>query len=38
MFTDSKSPKSNLNSFSQQNTITQGTKFNGDLISEGISE
>ena len=35
MFTDSKSPKSNLNSFSQQNTITQGTKFNGDLISEG---
>ena len=35
MFTDSKSPKSNLNSFSQQNTIAQGTTFNGDLISEG---
>ncbi len=27
--------KSNSNSFSQQNTITQGTNFNGDLISEG---
>ena len=35
MFTDSKSSKSNLNSVSQQNTIAQGTKFDGDLISEG---
>jgi cytoskeletal protein CcmA (bactofilin family) len=35
MFTDSKSPKSNLNSFSQQNTITKGTKFNGDITSQG---
>ena len=35
MFTDHKNSKSNLNSFSQQNTIAQGTTFNGDLISEG---
>ena len=35
MFTDNKNSKSNLNSFSQQNTIAQGTTFNGDLISEG---
>ena len=33
MFTENK--KSNSNSFSQQNTIAQGTTFNGDLISEG---
>ena len=33
MFTENK--KSNSNSFSQQNTIAQGTSFNGDLISEG---
>jgi len=35
MFTDNKNSKSNLNSFSHQNTIAQGTTFNGDLISEG---
>tara|TARA_B110000459_G_scaffold96684_1_gene107819 strand:+ start:4195 stop:4626 length:432 start_codon:yes stop_codon:yes gene_type:complete len=35
MFTDNKNSKSNLNSFSQQNTIAKGTTFNGDLISEG---
>jgi len=35
MFTENKKPKSNPNSFSQQNTIAQGTTFNGDLISEG---
>ena len=35
MFTDHKNSKSNLNSFSQQNTIAKGTTFNGDLISEG---
>ena len=34
MFTDHKNSKSNLNSFSQQNTIAKGTTFNGDLISE----
>jgi cytoskeletal protein CcmA (bactofilin family) len=33
MFTDQK--KSNTSSFSQQNTIAQGTTFNGDLVSEG---
>ena len=33
MFTENK--KSNSSSFSQQNTIAQGTTFNGDLISEG---
>jgi len=33
MFADQK--KSNTNSFSQQNTIAQGTTFNGDLVSEG---
>jgi len=33
MFADQK--KSNTNSFSQQNTIAQGTTFNGDLGSEG---
>lgn len=35
MFTDNKNSKSSLNTFSQQNTIAQGTTFNGDLISEG---
>ena len=35
MFADNKNSKSTLNSFSQQNTIAQGTTFNGDLISEG---
>tara|TARA_B100000767_G_scaffold29990_1_gene25898 strand:+ start:1045 stop:1476 length:432 start_codon:yes stop_codon:yes gene_type:complete len=35
MFTDNKNFKSSLNTFSQQNTIAQGTTFNGDLISEG---
>jgi len=35
MFTDNKNSKSNLNSFSQQNTIALGTTFNGDLTSEG---
>lgn len=35
MFTDNKNLKSSLNTFSQQNTIAQGTTFNGDLISEG---
>ena len=33
MFADQR--KSNTNSFSQQNTIAQGTTFNGDLVSEG---
>tara|TARA_Y100000385_G_C13032870_1_gene611589 strand:+ start:991 stop:1416 length:426 start_codon:yes stop_codon:yes gene_type:complete len=33
MFTENK--KSNSNSFSQQNTIAQGTIFTGDLTSEG---
>ena len=33
MFTENK--KSNSNSFSQQNTIAQGTTLNGDLTSEG---
>ena len=33
MFADNK--KSNMNSFSQQNTIAHGTTYNGDLISEG---
>ena len=33
MFTENKKP--NLNSFSQQNTIAQGTSFIGDLTSEG---
>ena len=33
MFTENK--KSNSNSFSQQNTIAQGTTLNGDLVSEG---
>ncbi len=33
MFADQK--KSNTSSFSQQNTIAQGTTFNGDLVSEG---
>lgn len=33
MFADNK--KSNTSSFSQQNTIAQGTTYNGDLISEG---
>ena len=33
MFAEQK--KSNTNSFSQQNTIAQGTTFNGDLVSEG---
>lgn len=33
MFADNK--KSNMSSFSQQNTIAQGTTYNGDLISEG---
>ena len=33
MFADQK--KSNTNSFSQQDTIAQGTTFNGDLVSEG---
>ena len=33
MFTENK--KSNSNTFSQQNTIAQGTTFTGDLISEG---
>lgn len=35
MFTDNKNSKLSLNTFSQQNTIAQGTTFNGDLISEG---
>ena len=33
MFAENK--KSNSNTFSQQNTIAQGTTFTGDLISEG---
>ena len=33
MFAENK--KLNSNSFSQQNTIAQGTTFNGDLTSEG---
>ena len=33
MFTENK--KSNSSSFSQQNTIAQGTTFDGDIISEG---